>query len=53
MSRGRIRSWSRAWRTKRERRSLEVYLYNHGPRPKWEAVRDENTRRGVWKGWPL
>jgi hypothetical protein len=45
--------WWRLWRWKRERRSLEVYLYNHGTTGKWISVREENTRLGVWKGWPL
>lgn len=46
-------AWWRRWLWKRERRDLEVYLFNCGPAPKWAEVRDENSRRGVWKGWPL
>ena len=48
-----IRQWWRRWTWKRERRRLEVYLFNVGPHSKWAYVHDENTLFGVWKGWPL
>lgn len=48
-----IRRWWRWWAFKRERRSLEVYLFNVGPHSQWARVHDENTVFGVWKGWPL
>lgn len=45
--------WWRAWRRRCERRSLEVFLFNHGPVGKWIEVRDANTASGIWKRWPL
>jgi hypothetical protein len=48
-----MKAWMRRWSWRRERRNLEVYLFNYGPFPRWKSVRDENTRLGVWKGWPL
>jgi len=43
-------AWAR-WRERRERRNFEVYLFNYGPYGKWQKVRDENTRDGVWRPW--
>lgn len=48
-----MREWLRRWRWRRQRRNFEVFLFNYGPHTKWASVRDENTRLGVWKRWPL
>lgn len=45
--------WWVNWRNRCARRSLEVFLYNFGPYPKWKKVSDENRERGVWKRYPL
>lgn len=48
-----MRAALRRWNWRRKRRNLEVHLFNYGPPSRWVAVRDENTRLGVWKRWPL
>lgn len=44
------RAWHR-WRFKRQRRSLEVDLFNMGGYNAWQRVREENARLGVWRRW--
>jgi hypothetical protein len=43
-----LRVWHR-WRFKRQRRRLEVDLFNTGSYRAWQRVRDENSRLGVWR----
>jgi hypothetical protein len=46
-----VRTRYAVWLERRKLRAFEVYVYNYGPYGKWQKVRDENTRDGVWRPW--